>query len=150
MASRPPRSAAGRVNTPGLFLKPMWEPWGGADEVLSDDGKQIVGVGDPKGRVRLVAADTTHTALVKSKMDPQGRPQSAVKGFVPLEYAPDDAKIMWFQMRERMIAASKAVGIEYEDLIRQRPHVAAFAHFAEQGKKLLAERAKAGKGAVAA
>lgn len=153
MASRPPTSVAGRVSAPGLFRKPMWVPWDHAPEKTDAKGN-IIGVGEPLGRIRMVGADTTHTATVKTKMDPSGRPQSAVKGFVPLEYAPDEAKIAWHLMRQRMIANAEAVGQTWEELTTQEPAIVAFAHFAEEGKRLLDEReqgkelAKAGKGAA--
>lgn len=150
MASRPPGHVAAPEGQPGLFRKPMWEPWGNAPEILDGDGN-IVGVGEATGRVRMIAADTTHTGRVKTKLDPTGKPHAELKGFVPLEYAPDEAKVQWHLMRERMIANAAALGVSRDDLARKNPAVVVYAHLAEEGARLLKEQsAKAAKGAPVA
>ena len=125
------------IGTPKVRKYPFWVPDDGAPE-LTDAKGNIVGIGKPKGRVRLLPVDTTHTATVKIRGEGTGRSQYEAKGYIRLEHAPPEAKVMFAQLRQHAIDWSRSQGLPAPDW------TVLYAHFAE-GVEV---PAKAGKGAA--
>lgn len=110
-----PGLAGGKTKVTSVRRKPYWRPWGRGG----------------KGDVKLLPIDTVHTQTIKTDRDGTPRNAYEAKGYVPLEYAPPEARRMFAEMRESAINRAESLGIPLEVFRLKQSWVFAFEHLAE-------------------
>lgn len=95
MAGVAPAALAGKPRQTKVRVMPWWVPW-------DNDGD---------GSVRLLPADTAHTAVVITTDGGTPVPYYETKGFVPLRHAPEKAKKMFAEMQAKAAADARKEGL---------------------------------------